>query len=115
MTAPRFRPLLLVALTLALALTLIGIPTVSKAAPIELTFWNYWDGQNGTVIQSLVDEYNAANPDVKITNVFVGWGELLPKLQTAAAGGSKPDIAAIDLVWCRSWSRPPAGRAERLY
>ncbi|MBX3064768.1 MAG: ABC transporter substrate-binding protein [Anaerolineae bacterium] len=99
MTAPRFRPLLLVALTLALALTLIGIPTVSKAAPIELTFWNYWDGQNGTVIQSLVDEYNAANPDVKITNVFVGWGELLPKLQTAAAGGSKPDIAAIDLVW----------------
>lgn len=67
--------------------------------PIQLTFWNYWDGKNAETIQALVDEYNQAHPDVEIANVFIGWGELLPKLQTAAAGGEQPDIAAVDLVW----------------
>jgi len=71
----------------------------TPAEPITLTFWNYWDGKNGEVIQSLVDEYNKAHPNVTINNVFIGWGELLPKLQTAAAGGNMPDIAAVDLVW----------------
>ncbi|GMQ78554.1 MAG: ABC transporter substrate-binding protein [Anaerolineae bacterium] len=67
--------------------------------PIPINFWNYWDGKNGEVMQALIDEYNSANPDVEVTNIFIGWGELLPKLQTAAAGGDTPDIAAVDLVW----------------
>ncbi|MDT8899441.1 ABC transporter substrate-binding protein [Thermanaerothrix sp. 4228-RoL] len=82
-------------------------PTVSSSetppsvhtSPIELTFWNYWDGKNGETIQALIDEYNTSHPEVKIKNVFIGWDELLPKLQTAVAGGNKPDIAAVDLVW----------------
>lgn len=77
--------------------------------PIKLTFWNYWDGQNGDVMQSLVDEWNAANPDVQVENVFVGWGDLLPKLQSAAAGGDVPDVAAGDLVWL-----PKLTRTQRL-
>lgn len=74
--------------------------SIEEAAEvIELTFWNYWDGNNGEVMEALVQEYNAMTPAVEITNVFVGWGELLPRLQTATAGGDQPDIAAVDLVW----------------
>jgi len=76
-----------------------AVTEAPPAEPIQLTFWNYWDGTNGEVIQALVDEYNEAHPEVVITNTFIGWGELLPKLQTASAGGEQPDIAAIDLVW----------------
>lgn len=72
---------------------------VASGDPVELTFWNYWDGKNGEVMQSLVDEWNGANPDVQVENVFVGWGDLLPKLQSAVAGGDVPDVAAGDLVW----------------
>lgn len=67
--------------------------------PIELTFWNYWDGTNGQAIQSLVDQWNGENPGIQVENVFVGWGDLLPKLQAATAGGDAPDVAAADLVW----------------
>lgn len=66
---------------------------------VELTFWNYWDGKNGEVMQSLVDDWNAQNPDVQVENVFIGFNDLLPKLQAAAAGGDSPDVAAGDLVW----------------
>lgn len=92
----------LIAAILAAAFVLqgAGLARVARAQdPIELTFWNYWDGKNGEVIQALVDRYNAEHPDVKIQNVFVGWGELLPKLQLAVTGGDTPDLAAADMVW----------------
>lgn len=91
---------LAVALAAAFALQGAGLVGVARAQdPIELTFWNYWDGKNGEVIQALVDRYNTEHPDVVIENVFVGWGELLPKLQLAVTGGDTPDLAAADMVW----------------
>jgi len=71
----------------------------SEAEPIELTFWNYWDGKNGEVMQALVDRYNDEHPGVTVKNIFIGWGELLPKLQTVAAGGDMPSFAAGDMTW----------------
>jgi multiple sugar transport system substrate-binding protein len=86
---------------LVLLATLIIAPTalIAQDDPIELTFWNYWDGKNGEVVQSLIDRYNAEHSDVNIENVFIGWGELLPKLQIAVAGGDAPDFAAGDMAW----------------
>lgn len=94
--------LTLIAALLAAAFVLqgAGLAGIARAQdPIELTFWNYWDGKNGEVIQALVDRYNAEHPDVVIENVFVGWGELLPKLQLAVTGGDTPDLAAADMIW----------------
>lgn len=76
-----------------------GAPSEAAAESVTLTFWNYWDGNNGEVMQSLVDEWNAANSDVQVENVFVGFNDLLPKLQAATAGGDSPDLAAGDLIW----------------
>ncbi len=81
-------------------LVLVAAPASTFAQePVKITFWNYWDGNNGEAIQQLVDRYNAEHPDVEIENVFIGWGELLPKLQIAIAGGDAPEIAAADMAW----------------
>ena len=91
------------ALLIAVSALIVGVLPVrtptSAADPVKLTFWNYWDGKNGEVMQALVDRYNEENPDVEIENVFIGWGELLPKLQLAVAGGDAPDFAAADMAW----------------
>ncbi len=79
--------------------TLVIPAAISAQSPVDLTFWNYWDGKNGEVVQGLVDRYNAEHPEVHIQNVFIGWGELLPKLQIAVAGGDAPDFAAGDMAW----------------
>jgi multiple sugar transport system substrate-binding protein len=92
----------LVAIALLLGALLAPLLTGSRAAaadPIRLTFWNYWDGQNGQVIQQLVDQWNKDHADIQVQNVFIGFGDLLPKLQAAAAGGEAPDVAAGDLTW----------------
>lgn len=86
-------------LALVVLFLLSGPGIASAQDPVTLRFWNYWDGNNGEVIQALVDEFNAAHPDIQVENTFFGWGELLPRLQTAAAGGEAPDIAAADMAW----------------
>ena len=85
--------------SLCLVFMLLSAGAVSAQEPVQLTFWNYWDGNNGEAIQGLVDQFNAEHPDIQVENVFFGWGELLPRLQTAAAGGDAPDIAAVDMAW----------------
>ena len=59
-------------------------------------------------MQSLVDRYNAEHPDVQVENVFVGFNDLLPKLQTAVTGGDAPDLAAGDLIWMPTLARSGA-------
>lgn len=71
----------------------------ASADDVTITFWNYWDGTNGEAMDALVARYNEEHPGVTVRNVFIGWGDLLPKLQAAVAGGEAPDVAALDLVW----------------
>ena len=88
-----------VGLGLATALGFGAAPAGAGADEVTVTFWNYWDGTNGEVIQELADRYGEENSGVTVENVFIGWGDLLPKLQAAVAGGEAPDVAAVDLVW----------------
>ncbi|HEY8346087.1 MAG TPA: ABC transporter substrate-binding protein [Symbiobacteriaceae bacterium] len=73
--------------------------TGSGGAPVEIEFWNYWDGQNGEAISALIEEFNAEHPDIRVKNVTMPWGELLPKLQAAIAGKNPPAVAAGDIAW----------------
>jgi multiple sugar transport system substrate-binding protein len=101
----RFRAHLLPSFVAALLLlTAIVMPFASSqsaraADPVKLTFWNYWDGTNGEAMQALVDQWNSEHADIQVENVFIGFNDLLPKLQAATAGGDAPDLAAADLIW----------------
>lgn len=79
---------------LAIALVaLLGLGSAQK-----LTFWHYWDGANGQVLQQLIDRYQKDHPGVIIESVFVPGSELVSKLQTAIAGRQTPTMAISDLV-----------------
>ncbi len=97
------RVILLSAVTFLLSVYSFAEGTKEEAGKeggkINLEFWNYWQGKNAEVLKALITEYEKQKPNVTINNVYIGWGELLPKLQTASAGGKMPDIAAVDLVW----------------
>lgn len=71
---------------------------LSFASAQNLTFWHYWDGANGQILQGLIDQYEEANPGVTIEAVFTPGGELTAKLQTAIAGRQTPTMAIADLV-----------------
>jgi multiple sugar transport system substrate-binding protein len=104
----RLRTLLAI-LTLLLGAGIVDpIAGAAQGGKTEITFWNYWDGQNGEAMQALIDRYNREHPEVTVENVFVGFDDLLPKLQAAAAGGDAPDVAAADLIWMPKLARSGA-------
>ncbi len=70
----------------------------SVASAQDLTFWHYWDGANGEVLQGLIDQYEEANPGVTIEAVFTPGSDLTTKLQTSIAGRQTPTMAIADLV-----------------
>jgi len=84
--------------TRKLAIAALALALTGSALAQELTFWHYWDGANGQVLQGLIDRYEAENPGVSIEAVFVPSGELVTRLQTAIAGRRTPSIAVSDLV-----------------
>jgi len=51
------------------------------------------------VLQSLVDVYEANNPDVSVEIVSLPWGSAFEKLATMVAGGDIPDVVEMPDTW----------------
>lgn len=72
-----------------------GPPPDRKDGRLQLNFWVGWVGDELDALQKLVDEYNAAHPDVYIKMVSVA--NSYQKVKIAFAGGDTPDVCAA--IW----------------
>ena len=60
--------------------------------PVELTFWSWAPN-----IEKVVDQWNAANPDTKVTfSRQAGGDDMLTKVLTAAKAGEAPDLVQAE-------------------
>lgn len=60
-------------------------------------FWAM--GREGEVVQELVREFEAANPDVRVEVQQIPWSAAHEKLLTAYVGGAVPDLAQLGNTW----------------
>ncbi|MEI7634738.1 MAG: ABC transporter substrate-binding protein [bacterium] len=60
--------------------------------PVEIKFWYAWGGYEGKFLVSLVGEFNAAHPHIKVQPSFFNIGD---KLLASIAGGVPPDVATV--------------------
>lgn len=76
-------------------------PDTGAAAgePVKLTFWNNWDNVNMEVMKEIVATFNEEHPDIQVESVFQPYADMMTLLQTSIAGGSVPDVAAVDLIF----------------
>ena len=88
--------------TLSLAAFLTGSLGVAQSAlpdtcsSVELQYWTPFTGPDGPFMGQIVDSFNAANPDVRVTMSTIPGGEYSTQLGTAAASGTLPDVAVIN-------------------
>lgn len=72
----------------------------APAAPVEITFWHQYDKANAELITVFVDEFNKANPDIKVNAVIQpSYDEYKTLLQTSILSNTTPDLASVDLIW----------------
>lgn len=73
-----------------------AIDNVTISKPVTITFWHTQtpDGPNGKKLASLIQDFQAKNPNIQVNAQYVGnYDDLFQKLQTVIAGGQAPDMA----------------------
>lgn len=70
----------------------------AASAQIEVRLWSLLGGGDGERMRALIDGFNAAQREVRVTSTTLRWGEpFYTKLITASVVGAGPDLATIHL------------------
>ena len=69
--------------------------------PVTITFWDNQQTESGLsqFQQIAVDEFEAANPNIKVEVVTVPYPEYQQRLLLAVQSGNPPDISTVDQIW----------------
>lgn len=74
------------------------IPKLTKKnTPITLTYWGLWEPIS--VMQSVIADFESANPNIKIKYEMQSPKNYRSRLQSAIASGTAPDVARIHNTW----------------
>ncbi|MGC8874962.1 MAG: ABC transporter substrate-binding protein, partial [Chloroflexia bacterium] len=89
------RMIFLVLTIAALVLAACG-PQRTPTGPVELTMMMWGDPAELTVWRQIVADFEAANPGIRVNVEVSDWDSYWTKLKTMLAGGTPPDVFAID-------------------
>jgi multiple sugar transport system substrate-binding protein len=74
----------------------------ATSAPVTtITFWHGYNTDVETVFleNTLIPEFEAKNPNIKVQALNVPYDQFRRKLLIALSGGEAPDLARVDIAW----------------
>ncbi|MEN6572292.1 MAG: sugar ABC transporter substrate-binding protein [Anaerolineaceae bacterium] len=77
--------------------------TQAPAGNTEVTFMMWGAPEELTVWQAVVDDFNKANPGITVKVDVSDWDSYWTKLNTLIAGGTPPDVFAMDAPLFLDW------------
>lgn len=78
------------------ATVLVATASARTHAGVTLTFWQTMNDQETTTLTGLVNQWNAAHPDIQVNMTYVNFSDHAQKFMTAAQAGQAPDIMRAD-------------------
>lgn len=80
-----------------LAIMLIAVPLASAAKKVTITFWQAGGTpETSALVRQLIDEFEAANPDIQVNFQAIPWAEdPHTKFQAAIVGGTIADVFTV--------------------
>ncbi|WP_101952869.1 ABC transporter substrate-binding protein [Mycobacterium sp. 3519A] len=103
----RRRLCLAVVAVLTLVLAACGGGGTSSSGPTEIAVWHGYQDTEGDAFKGLIDQYNKAHPDVKVTELYSSNDLVLQKVLTAVRGNSAPDVAYMFGSWSPNIAKIP--------
>lgn len=92
---------IIIGLAAILLLAVLGFTILpklfKKTAPVTLNYWGLWEPTS--VMQAVIADYEAANPNVKITYTMQSPQNYRTRFQAAANQVNSPDIVRIHNTW----------------
>lgn len=69
-----------------------------KEGPIEITFWHALGGNNGAIIEDMINEFNSSQNEVFVKHEFQGaYSDTELKFMAAIASESEPDVVMLEI------------------
>ncbi|WP_158848724.1 ABC transporter substrate-binding protein [Saccharothrix deserti] len=68
----------------------------SSGRVVRLSFWSGYAGPVPAALETIVGDFHAANPDIRVEMNFMPWDLFFGKLLPAYGSGGGPDLAAFD-------------------
>jgi sn-glycerol 3-phosphate transport system substrate-binding protein len=92
---------------LLIALLVVLAAALAPAQKATLVLWHSYSGVRQQLFDSLIKEFNKANPAINVKPEYGGslWS-MRDKLLTAIAGGAGPHLAEIDSYWTPIFAKP---------
>jgi multiple sugar transport system substrate-binding protein len=73
-----------------------GMALPADCSNVQITYWNSFSGPDGAFMTNLVNKFNAANPNVKVTQNIIPGAQYATKLGTAQAADQLPDVVQVN-------------------
>ena len=85
------------------AATTVPPATGGEAPSVEITYMMWGAPEELDVWQKVVDDFQVANPNIKVKVDVSDWDSYWTKLNTLVAGGTPPDVFAMDAPLFLDW------------
>lgn len=70
-------------LILSLCLLIFALPAAASEAPVELTMWTLFSGEDGSTMNQIVDAFNNSQKEVHLNHVIIDYTNLMTKVALA--------------------------------
>ncbi len=88
--------------TLSIFVLLCACVTSFADDTVNITFWHGYNEDSGEadlLVNTLIPQFEAEHPNIKVTAVSVPYDSFLTKLIAAISAGSAPDLFRSDIIW----------------
>lgn len=91
---------------LALSTALAGLTAFAASAETSITF--RFNDSEREEMRAALDEFEAANPDIKVDLETISWNDSRDQFLREAAVGQGPDVVHIAFVWTQEMAEAQA-------
>lgn len=91
--------------TPAADLPITGFPAgeATVSGPVEIEYWQYDYATKTALVNELIPEFEAANPDIKIKHVNFPYDDFRQQVAAAVQAGEGPDVLNVFYGWIPSY------------
>ncbi|GAK57346.1 extracellular solute-binding protein [Candidatus Vecturithrix granuli] len=89
-------------LVIGLLIAILLAPAWAQAA-VEIEFWQYFYESKKLLVDDLIKEFEAQNPDIKVIHQTFPYDSFIQKVATTVPAGRGPDVVTLYYGWFPTW------------
>ncbi|MDE0211320.1 MAG: extracellular solute-binding protein, partial [Boseongicola sp.] len=75
----------------------------SAQAEVEIEYWQYFFDARVTAMEQLIENFEAANPDITVTMTHFPYADYRTKVAAAIPAGEGPDVVQLFYGWLNDY------------